>query len=126
MLAKDDLQDLERLAPSYFSDTGNLNQIAFSLYQVTLRFERLTIDTFCSCEIHCPENEAWVWRPETVSDMSGFARLLESEIQGYQITSRQELVLTFSNDCEFIVRNEEGAYEALVITGAGGGWIVIH
>jgi hypothetical protein len=69
MLAKDDLQDLERLAPSYFTGAGNLVQIAFSLYQVTLRFECLTIDVFGSCEIHCPTETAWVWRARQISDM---------------------------------------------------------
>jgi hypothetical protein len=32
--------------------------------------------------------------------------------------------MTFSNHCELVLRGDEAAYEALMITGADGGWSV--
>jgi hypothetical protein len=126
MLAADDLKGLEELAPSFFNDSGQLEQVAFSRYQVILKFERLTVDLFCISKVRGPHGEHWEWLPERDSDMKGFTWLLESPIRGYEITPASELILRFANGFELTIANDDGAFEALILTGTDGLPLVVH
>src|SRR5260370_38495273 len=104
---------------SFVLGTGDLIQVAFTLYQVILLFERLTVEIFRKCEIVSPRGEHWLWKAEHVSDMTGFARILESKIQTYDILPSQKLILTFCNRYHLALYAVETAYEAFVMAPYG-------
>src|SRR5260370_8629800 len=81
---------------SFVLGTGDLIQVAFTLYQVILRFERLTVEISRKCEIVSPRGAHWLWKAEHVSDMTGFPKILESEIETYDLFPSPKLILTFS------------------------------
>jgi hypothetical protein len=110
---------------SFVLGTGDLIQVAFTLYQVILRFERLTVEIFRKCEIVSPSGEHWLWKAEHVSDMTGFAKILESKIQTYDILPNQKLILTFSNRYHLVLYGDESGYESFVMD-ADGKNIVVH
>jgi hypothetical protein len=111
---------------SYICGTGDMIQIAFSLYQVILRFEELTmtIDIESACEVRAPNGSVWTWAPGNVCDMTGLATLLGSRIQSYQIASESELVLRFTNGYELVLRKDPDKLESFSIGVPGKGIIV--
>ncbi len=95
--------------------TGNLIQIQFSLYQVILVFKKMHMEVFQNCEIHCPTKEIWKWNAERISDMSGFARLLNSRLISYEIQYPDTVIFRFSNGCELILNDNHSGFEIFVI-----------
>ena len=116
----------ENLDLSYILGTGDLIQIAFSLYQVILRFEEVTmmIDIEAACEVRAPGGSIWIWEPGKISDMSGFAKLLESRIQSYKIVSKSELLIAFTTGYELVLHEDPNKLESFSIGARGSGLIV--
>ncbi len=94
--------------------TGDLIQVKFSLYQVILVFERMWLEVYQRCEIRCPD-ETWIWSPEQISDMRGFAKLLESGICAYEILRPDTVILCFTNKCQLVLRDDRSGLEVFVV-----------
>ena len=107
-------EELDKYLPEIVG-TGHLIQIQFSLYQVVLMFERMSLEVFQRCEVRCPDYEAWSWNPEQISDMRGFAKLLEAEICGYEILRPDTVILSFTNKCELVLRDDKSGLEVFVV-----------
>ena len=127
------------LAPSYFDDAGELVDVTFGLHRVVLRFDRMSVEIYNGCEIRCPDGRAWVWRPKEkgghtrvseaeMNDMTGFAKLLESEYRSFEVLADGKLRLNFANGCALVLWADESGFESFVIgkTGDEGGRIVVH
>jgi hypothetical protein len=111
---------------SFVLAAGDLTQVAFSLFQVVLTFEKMTISIESPCEIISRDGFTWSWRPEQISDMTGFSRLLGSHLLSYRVLARDDrLMLTFSNGHELSLRGENQGYESFSIE-SGDIWIVIR
>lgn len=130
------MKELTEFGAGFFDETGELMQVSFSLYQVVLHFERMTIDIQQSCEIACPEGRRWVWQEEErdreqrtgeprMSDMTGFAKLLESEIERHEVLPGGKLRLVFSNGCVLLLWDHDNGYESFTVEKKGEGLIVI-
>jgi hypothetical protein len=107
-------EDLDKYLPEIIG-TGHLIQVRFSLYQVVLVFERMSLELFQRCEIRCPDDEAWIWSAQQISDMRGFAKLLESEISAYEIKRPDIVTLSFTNRCQLVLRDDRSGFEVFVI-----------
>jgi hypothetical protein len=124
-------RQLRALSRTFFADTGEMTQIAFSPYQVILYFEHMTIDIESNCEVQYPDGSRWVWEPERKSkvdgpgeaghpsDMAGFAILLKSHILGFEVLPRAQLLLSFSNGCKLLLRANDSGYECFSISKEG-------
>jgi hypothetical protein len=95
--------------------TGHLIQVQFSLYQIILVFERMSLELFQRCEVRCPDDEAWVWNLEQISDMRGFGKLLQSEISAYEVLRPDTVILSFGNRCQLVLRDDRSGLEVFVI-----------
>jgi hypothetical protein len=106
-------EELDKYLPEIIG-TGDLIQVQFSLYQVVLVFERMTVEVFQRCEIRCPD-EAWIWDAEQISDMSGFAKLLGFAISAFEILRPDTVILSFTNKCQLVLRDDRSGFEVFVI-----------
>lgn len=73
------------------------------------------IEVFQDCEIRCPTKEVWKWNAERISDMSGFAMLLNSWLISYEIQHPDTVIFRFSNGCELILSDDHSGFEIFVI-----------
>jgi hypothetical protein len=113
-------RQLASLPAAFFADAGDVIQIAYSLHQVIVRLERMTIDIQSRCEISSPNGTRYQWEPELLSDMRGFGELLGSRIERFEAVAGVRLILYFSNGGALLLAGKNSGYESFIISKEGG------
>jgi hypothetical protein len=104
---------------SFLTAGGDLIQVCFSLYQVILRFSEN--DTVI--DIEGPAEIRSGWRSDEISDMTGFAKLLNSKILGFRVDDTDRIHLAFGNGLILTLKSELGPYESMSLKNNREGFL---
>jgi hypothetical protein len=98
-----------------------LQQIAFSRFQLILRFSRgVEVSIESRLELKQADNPtAFVWEPEEFSDLPGFAMIVGVPVTSYQISGDGGFILRFDNGALLTVQDSNTGHESYQITGEG-------
>jgi hypothetical protein len=110
---------------SFLTAGGDLIQVCFSLYQVILRFSEddTVIDIEGPAEIRSGDVIVSSWRSDEISDMTGFAKLLNSKIVGFQVDDTDRIHLAFGNGLILTLKSELGPYESMSLKNNREGFL---
>jgi hypothetical protein len=101
---------------------GELQQIAFSQFQLILHFSRgaeVSIESRLALKPADSPSVASVWEPEKFSDLAGFATIIGASIVSYEIPGDGRLVLRFGNGAVLTAYDSNIGHESYQITGGG-------
>jgi len=98
-----------------------LQQIAFSQFQLILRFSRgveLSIESRLELKSADNPSAVSVWQPEKFADLPGFAAMIGASIISYEIPGDGRLVLHFDNGAILTAHDSNTDHESYQITGS--------